>query len=150
MPLPEGQGELVEGPPEPLQKEGAAFGIFAQQADTNLSVRESKDRDLVLDLVAGTRDEQLQHGRDTVLTDYIGDERLGAGLVRAADGDGPVALESGDESGELPQPRRRPGRHSLVAHDRWDVDHFRTLAHTERVTAGGAGKLGGGTDAWGP
>jgi hypothetical protein len=57
--LAERQSELVEGSPEPLEKEGTAFGVVAQQERTALPGRETQDRDLVLDVVARPRDEQL-------------------------------------------------------------------------------------------
>jgi hypothetical protein len=50
-------------------------------------------------VIAGPRNHQLEHRERAVVQCRLGHERLGRGLVRAADRDRPVVFEVGDDVG---------------------------------------------------
>jgi hypothetical protein len=66
VPSSDGEGELVQGSAQPLHQQRLPVLVVAQQGGTAVTARQLQRPHLVPEVVAGTRDDQLQHRRAAV------------------------------------------------------------------------------------
>jgi hypothetical protein len=143
--------QVVQRWSEPFQQHRAALVVGLVQLRAALAAAASQHGDLVLRVIAGARDHQLQHRRRAVGPERLRDVRLGAAGVRPAGGDLPVPLQPGHQRREPVQPGMRAGRLGLGADHRGHLDHARdgdtadTRPRRNCVAGPGAAPQDGGT-----
>ena len=121
--------------PESFDQQRAAVEIVADEPCATVAPGQPQDRDLMASGVEIARHDQLQYDGRSLRESGLGDKGLGRVLVGATHGDGPVALEAGDQVVELADPLVRAHGDRLVAHDRWQSVHEKSILAPASVPA---------------
>jgi len=126
----DGQLELVERAPEPLEQQRAASRVLLEQADAAFAAGEPQRRDLPDRRITAPRDDELQDGGLTGLEGCFRHECLGRVRIRTADGDPPVQLEAANELRKRVEPRSCPDCERLLTDDSGNLQHGKWRAVT--------------------